>query len=390
MASLLALFAVVWLLTHALVESNVHASVVDAVTTRFARTPGRALALTLVLTVLLSAFLSNLLTAMVMLPALARIAQRAPAAQRASLRQHLGLAVIHGANIGGMASLVGSPANALALGALAMFNVAGREQLGVLRWAAAAAPVALTLTLASWWLVGRSLRRCGAQGAFAVPPAREGPVLSAAQRGVVRDCLALLGLFALLGFGLQHIHDEAIAWPIGAAFVAAGLWWRGLLDARRLLRGLPWRGLLLAAAAAGLASLLWHLGAVEATLDALRGVMALPGDASTLTTWLVVPAVFLTEVVSNTAASVALWGLASALAHESGYSALHPIVAVGWASLTAFMTPIATPSTALIFGELPDIGLRRLALVGLLMNVWAVAAILATARWWLPVVLPAG
>jgi len=107
--------------------------------------------------VLLSFFIPNAVTVLILLPILKTVDR--DAAPRVSgdfqLTTPLALAAIYGANIGGMGSLIGSPANLLLMGALDLYGVPGREQVNFFSWFLWSLPLVFSLCIAAWWIVYR-------------------------------------------------------------------------------------------------------------------------------------------------------------------------------------------------------------------------------------------
>ena len=151
-----------------------------------------------------------------------------------------------------------------------------------------------------------------------------------------------------------------------------------------LLKSVPRRGLLFILALAVLVGVVHWTG-----LDHLTVVLAgklLQGDmAPRLLFLLTIGAViFLTEVLSNTAVVAAFFTIAYYAAKGHGLDPLPLMIAVGVASTCAFMTPIATTSNALAFGEMKGASLKVMLGLGLVLNI--LGALLMTG--WLGWVLP--
>ena len=100
---------------------------------------------------LLSFIIPNAVVMLTFLPILKRmdfeIQKQCPAS---SLTTALALAALYGANIGGMGSLIGSPANLMFLGYLDYFQVAGREQVNFISWLFWSLPLVFFFLLLAW------------------------------------------------------------------------------------------------------------------------------------------------------------------------------------------------------------------------------------------------
>ena len=314
------------------------------------------------------------------------------------------MALIYGANLGGVGSLLGSPANLYLLVSLRIYDVPGRESLHFLSWLAFGLPMALTLLLLLWgvfWLTAPSAM------AHRLPP-RDEPLATQGNlpdEGSARRRLALrflwlwgLGWTGLLAAGLLFgigrpagaAATPALAsgtcsarrspcrpwtsWSSGSsvAFAAALLAWpvstaggRGrLLTLGDLTRELPWRGLLVAAAVLVLLVLLARAGAASWLQSQ---VPRLPPDQRSpllVTLVLVTVTIFATELLNNTTVSTVLFPLAATAAPALGADPLVVMLGVSLASTCAFMTPVATPVNALALASLqgilaPEVFLHR-------------------------------
>lgn len=97
--------------------------------------PRRIVFYVIAVTAFLSAFIPNAITVLAVLPVVTALdrehGRRHPGAP---LTTALALATMYGANIGGMASLIGSPANLILLGVLDLYHVPGREQITFFNW----------------------------------------------------------------------------------------------------------------------------------------------------------------------------------------------------------------------------------------------------------------
>lgn len=98
----------------------------------------------------------------------------------------------------------------------------------------------------------------------------------------------------------------------------------------------------------------------------------------------VLSVIFLTEVLSNTAVVAAFFTIAYYAALGHGMSPLYLMMAVGVSSTCAFMTPVATPTNALAFGEMRGASLRAMLLLGFVLNVAGAVILTGWLSWVLP------
>lgn len=337
---------------------------------------------------LLSFFIPNAVTVLTMLPLLARLEDdfAAAGANRRAAATALCLALVYGANIGGMGTMIGSPANLLLIGALDLFEIPGRSQIGFANWFVWSLPLVACMLGAAWLVLylgamPKSLRRV-----------RPAPAKDRVRRPSARQRRAL-GLFALfVGFwivfsvvrGVSGLPDFAAAAGAGAFVVVFCLLCmvsRGgkppLLPLARLAGGLPLRGLLMLAAVAALMVAVRFLGLDAMAAAWFSNLGAASGGGIAGFFLLALAVILFTEIFSNTVVATGFFAVVPALG--AGFDPLAAMMAVSAASTCAFATPVATPANALAFGEMRP----RLAVMvglGLLLNV-AGAAIMSL---WLP------
>jgi len=304
----------------------------------------------------LSMWVSNTATAIMMLPIGMSVISLLDDADPAELHRYataLLLAIAYSASIGGVATLIGTPPNALLAGYLAEDR---GIDLGFAQWMMIGLPISAAMMVSAWWWLTRRDFNLKASGDSA---------------GMVRDELAKLGrigaperrvglIFLLAAAtwmlrpllndaGLDWLSDTGIAMIAGIALflVPAG---RG--DGSRLMdwdaaRELPWGILLLFGGGLALAGAISRSGLAEWIAQQLGIFGAFPLLAMVGVVVLVI--IFLTEVTSNTATAAAFLPLLGALALSLDISPLLITVPAAIAASCAFMMPVATPPNAIVF-----------------------------------------
>lgn len=364
-----------FLLAIALEKWHVHRRVAHFILVRTG-TSGRRIVLGFMLaTAFLSMWISNTATTLMMLPIALSIAGHVPS-QREALAPALLLATAYAANIGGIATLVGTPPNVAMAGILA-------ESFGVhvtfLGWMAVAFPFALGLLLFTYAFLTRvSFRITSAED----PEARAhiaamGTSLgrwTAPERRVVAVFVgtALLWIFGgtlrdATGFPIQD------AWVAILAAVVLFVVPTGPGEPARLLdwedaRSLPWEILLLFGGGLAAAEALARTGVLEGVAQFLVAELDFPWWGLGLV--LIVVALFLTEVMSNLALTVVLVPVVAELAPGLGLHPLTLAVPVAIASSCAFMLPMGTPPNAIVFGS-GQLKMAHMVRAGFWLNVAA-------------------
>lgn len=347
----------------------------------------------------MSLFIPNAITMLTLLPVLTRL-DRGFRERGVVLTTPLALAAIYGANIGGMGSLIGSPANLVLIGALDFLAVPGREAITFANWFVWALPLALLLLAVAWLVLvgpglGRSLRRSGVR-------VEAGIMIGSGRADLTPWQQAGLKLFWLF---LAFWVGEALALQIAPGFrawepaICAGffLWFvflcffrartpcqgpsAPLLRLRDVVTGLPWRGIVFLGVIAAIIAAVNLLG-LDAWAAVLLGRAVLPGAGTLGTVFLLaLTVVFLTEGLSNTVVAAAFFPVAYQAALVSGHDPLTLMIAVSAASTCAFMTPVATPCNALAFGEMRGIRLGRMLGLGALLNLCCAALMAVWLSW---------
>ncbi|MFG6178818.1 SLC13 family permease [Halomonas sp. THAF12] len=304
----------------------------------------------------LSMWVSNTATAIMMLPigmSVISLLDDSDPEELARYATALLLAIAYSASIGGIATLIGTPPNALLAGYLA--DSRGID-LGFAQWMLVGLPISLAMmACAWWWLTRRGFNLQGSdEGADLVR--RELQHLgrtSAAERRV--GMIFLLAAMAwvcrplLNQAGLDWLSDTGIAIAAGIALflVPAGKGKGERLMTWESAQTLPWGILLLFGGGLALAGAISRSGLAEWIAQRLEIFGTFPLLALIGVVVLVI--IFLTEVTSNTATAAAFLPLLGALAVSLDISPLLVTVPAAIAASCAFMMPVATPPNAIVF-----------------------------------------
>lgn len=345
--------------------------------------PSRIIAGFLLASALVSMAVSNSATTLMMLPIALSVVQVLPA-DRSALTRNFGtallLAVAYGATTGGMATLIGTPPNALLA---AYVSQTYGYTIGFAQWMLLGVPVML-VTLPFVWLVLTRL-------SLRVPPG-EVPGLAdliRTERGQLgpwsRGEKVVLAVFALtaLGWVTQPLIARVFPLISDTTIAMAG----GLLlflipvDARRgefvldwrTAKDLPWDVLLLFGGGLSLAANIERHGLARFLGDISSGLAGVP-----LVLTLVVICfglLMLTELTSNTATAATFLPIVAALALTLGESPLLFLIPCALAANCSYMMPVGTPPNAIVFGS-GLVTLPQMARAGFLLNLLLVPIIL--------------
>lgn len=348
-------------------------------------------------TAFVSMWVSNTSTTLMMLPVAASIAALvAPDADSAGAEQRnfstaIVLSVAYAATIGGLATLIGTPTNALAAGFLEQTY---GDRPSFAEWLVFGLPCSLLLLGAAWWVLVRishpfhlpdiaSARdvvreQLEAMGPLTVPERRVTTiVVAAAVAWVASPWLETLP-------GLGALSDMGIALAAGLALflVPSGLPGGGMLLHADDFRRVPWDTLFLFGGGLALAALIQGSGLSHAIGGELQ---ALSGWHPLAVTGVVVLLVILwTEFTSNVATAATFMPILAALAEATGQPPVTLIIPAAVAASSAFMLPVGTAPNAIVYGS-GRVAMRDMMRAGLWVNIvgWGVimAVSAVTLRW---------
>jgi sodium-dependent dicarboxylate transporter 2/3/5 len=346
-------------------------------------TPQRIVLGFMLATAFLSAWISNTATAMLMVTiGLAVLHQAYGTAADADhgndfpqspFGTTLMLAIAYSASIGGVATLIGTPPNAILAG---IIEKNYGYTIGFAQWMMFGLPLSIVMLLFTWYYLTRFVM------------GREVAELPGGKQAI-RDQLNTLGRMSvqekkvlavfvfvaaawifrgLFDFELlKNATDSSIA--IFAAlllFIIPSDWKKGefLLDWNTAAR-IPWDIIILFGGGFALASGFESSGLTQwiaGEMEILKGVGLI------VTVFAVVLIViFLTEVTSNTATASLLVPVIGAFALAVQIHPYYLMVAVAIAASFAFMLPVATPPNAIVFSS-RQISIPQMAKAGLWLN----------------------
>ncbi|MCW7554803.1 DASS family sodium-coupled anion symporter [Endozoicomonas gorgoniicola] len=337
----------------------------------------------MIATAFISMWVSNTATAIMMLPiGMSVIAMMRDHHQnQGEFPSALLLAIAYGASIGGFATLIGTPPNAL----LAAFL---QEQygieLGFAQWLIIGVPASvLMLIVTGWWLSrgGYSLRT---EDNETVKHSLKQQL--AEMGGLSRGEKAVATIFLLTAAGwifrpliLRHfpgiaLTDTTIALCGAIALFVIPVRWKKLafLMGWKDIQRLPWDVLLLFGGGLSLAAMIRKTGLAEwiaGNMNILEGMPLLMAIGLVVTV-----IIFLTEITSNTATTAAFLPPLGALAVSLGMDPQMLAIPAAIAASCAFMLPVATPPNAIVFGS-GMLSIRQMVRSGLILNLAGIAII---------------
>jgi len=397
---------------------NLHRRIALSIAVRAGAEPTRLIAGFMVATAFLSMWVSNTATTMMMLPIAASvisvIVQNSPHASEANATRFglvTMLAIAYSASIGGIGTLVGTPPNALMA---AFFEQEYGLEISFAAWMALALPLVLVLLPLTWVLLTRfvypfDLGRSAEDAAHGQEEVQSqlaalGPVSSAEARvAIVFVAMATLWLVRPVLNDISWLSELsdpgiAIAGALALFLLPAGATidpdpdskpdpeeeWTRLLDWQHA-RQISWDVLLLFGGGLALAGAFSDTGLSATIGHGLGGLAWLPLLVFVLAVAALV--VFLTGMISNTAAVAGLLPVIAAVANATGHSPLVLASAAVFSASCAFMLPVATPPNAIVFAS-GYVTVPQMIRAGFVLNLLSILIIAGLATWITPIIFP--
>jgi len=307
-------------------------------------------------------------------------------AVRSKFGTALMLGIAYAASIGSLATLIGTPPNALLAAHMSQeFGVT----IGFGRWMIVGAPIAVVFLLIAWLLLTKVLFKPEISeipgGAELIREERRklGRISAGEVRVLAIFVLAALSwvfiplIWQILDAGDPPIGDAGIAMVIALLlFVLPAGASRGvrLLDWDAAVK-LPWGVLLLFGGGLALSAQFSSSGLTDWIGEVTAGIGGLP--VVLIVAIVAAGILFLTELTSNTATAATFLPVSTAVAVGIGIDPMLLAIPVAIAATCAFMLPVATPPNAIAYGS-GYVRIPQMAKAGLGLNLIGIVLITAT------------
>lgn len=366
-----------FLLGLAMQRWNLHKRIALATLLAVGNQPSRQIAGFMIATAFISMWVSNTATSIMMLPiglsVIGLLIAGSEEKEGARFAVALLLGIAYSASVGGIATLIGTPPNAL----LAAFMRENYDvQIGFGQWMLLGLPLSIGMLVFIWWSLTRGgFRLAGgdSRGLLEKEMAALGPMSRAEKMVAVVFVLAAAAWIfqPLLADYIDGVNDTSIAMAAAIALflIPVDLHKRVFLMDWEQANKAPWGVLLLFGGGLSLAGVIGASGLAEwiaSSLGAFDALLLLAMIALVVTV-----IIFLTEITSNTATAAAFLPLLGALAVAQGLSPEMLAIPAAVAASCAFMMPVATPPNAIVFGtgQLP---IQAMIKAGFVLNLFGV------------------
>ncbi len=368
----------------------------------FAKTPVRLLLGLMGATAFVSMWMNNTSVTAMMMPigvGIATSTRQLTEAQHsrgmANFSVCIALGIAYAASIGGVATIVGSTPNGMAVSMLRQSNIAS---LTFGQWIPFGLPIAILVLLTTWFFLPLALpfgqlNFADIHHKIAVEKAKLGPMGVGEKRvlGIFVGTATAWMVLPFLKGNVPPSWDYALGvlaepWVVAlAAAVVLFIVPQHLRERQPLITWsyaqsqTDWGSLVLFGGGLAMSKMLSETYAVEWVAQQIGAVLGQPS------LWVMVLCLalfvnLLTEITSNTAVAAMMIPLAISLAQQSGLPVVPVIMAIAMSSSMAFMLPIATPPNAIAYST-GLIGVKQMARVGFLLNIVSTIVIVLVILW---------
>ncbi|NRA82246.1 MAG: DASS family sodium-coupled anion symporter [Gammaproteobacteria bacterium] len=380
---LIFLFLGGFLISIAMERWNLHKRIALKAMTLVGTKPSQQIAGLMAVTAFLSMWMSNTATSVMMLPiglsVIEMVNQHSDKPNQAFTKAML-LAIAFSASIGGLATLIGTPPNALMA---AYLSDTYQIEIGFSQWMMVGVPLTTVMLVLCWVILTKVCFKVN-QGEFVDTSSMFKQKLD--QLGAMGKGEKLVLMFFTMA-ALGWIFRPLIAKATGLAITDTGIaMFIGMMlfivpvDRKKDIRilswddtkKLPWGVLILFGGGLALAGLIKKSGLADFIGSQLASTVNFPVLAAVII--VTVTIMFLTEVTSNTATAASFLPLLGPISLTLTDGPLMLVIPAALAASCAFMMPVATPPNAIVFSS-GHLKISDMAKAGLWLNVAAIGLI---------------
>jgi sodium-dependent dicarboxylate transporter 2/3/5 len=324
----------------------------------------------MVVTAILSAFMSNTATTAMMMTVILPIIARTQTSD--PLRIGLALSIPFAANIGGIATPIGTPPNAVVIGALSTQGI----DIAFTEWMVLAVPLVVIVLFATWLIL-----------MWLFKPASDRVEMD--MKGVFQKNKEAIFVYVVFATTVILWITETFH-GIGSSIIAlipvAALSLTGVLD-KEGIRKLPWEVLWLVAGGISLGISMESTGLAEWIITSIEW-------SSFSTIFLIIAfslvAIVMSNFLSNTVSATLLIPLAVSLANSGvageGFNLILVSLVIGVSASLAMMLPISTPPNAIAMstGTLKTSDMTR---AGFVIGIFGLLMVTLYALFYWPLIL---
>jgi len=332
----------------------------------------------MLVTAFLSMWMSNTATAVMMLPIalsiIEMVKQKQTSGNSENFSKPMLLAIAFSASIGGLATLIGTPPNALMAAYLAdSYDI----HIGFAQWMMVGVPLSAILLVLCWFILTKFCYQVNEGERVDTNSMFEEKLLQLGKMSKGEKLVLFFFGFAAISWILRPviakmtglaISDTGIAMFVGLMLFVVPV------DRKKDIRilawddtkKLPWGVLLLFGGGLALAGLIKSSGLAGYIATQLEATSSIPIIGAVLI--VTVTILFLTEVTSNTATAASFLPLLGPIAVTLTDGPMMLVIPAALAASCAFMMPVATPPNAIVFSS-GELRIADMAKAGFWLNI---------------------
>lgn len=338
----------------------------------------------MIVTAFLSMWMSNTATAVMMLPIALSIIGMVKQKQSGENSEHFSkamlLAIAFSASIGGLATLIGTPPNALMAAYLAdSYNI----EIGFAQWMIIGVPLTAVLLVLCWVILTRVCFKVNEGEQVDTHQMFKEKLMELGKMSKGEKLVLFFFAFAAISWTFRPLITKFTGLAIsdtGIAMLVGLLLFVVPVDSKKDIRiltwedtkKLPWGVLLLFGGGLALAGLIKKSGLAGYIATQLEATSNIPVIGAVLVVTITI--LFLTEVTSNTATAASFLPLLGPIAVTLTDGPLMLVIPAALAASCAFMMPVATPPNAIVFSS-GELRIADMARAGFWLNIAAIAMI---------------
>ena len=377
----------------ALEKVNLHKRIALNIINFTGTNPSRVILGFLLSTAFLSMWISNTATTVVMLPIAYSVIKIMSADNDGFTKQDkkfalsLMLGIAYSANVGGIATIIGTPPNIVLAG---FVESEYGYNISFLRWMMIGVPFAAIMIFFIYIVLTKVLCKTnienfdGPKDLIATEIRKLGKI-STEEKYVLAIFIVAITLWISKNsinsiFTELNLSDTTIS--MLAAFSCFCIVNRGkFIFNWEDTKNLPWGIIILFGGGLALANALSQAGLID-----LIGnyVSANPFSVLLVSTLLITIMLFMTELMSNVALVAIIAPMVAGVASGLDMNILHLLIPVTMASSCAFMLPMATPPNAIVFAS-GHIKVREMAQTGIYLNIISIALLILFFKFVIPI-----
>jgi solute carrier family 13 (sodium-dependent dicarboxylate transporter), member 2/3/5 len=306
------------------------------------------------LTAFLSMWISNSAACLLMIPLASLYSQH----HNKNFHKALILGIAYASSIGGLATLIGSPPNALYLAHIQKLG----GQVSFFGWMTNTLPFAIVGLLFIWVYLGK----------FCFSSVWKEIVRSEKSKQVSYN-QTILFVFGIFIFGLLFLHLDwlPLTENLWIFFIGTSLFFLRSKGSALLewsdTKNIPWNVLLIFAGGLALSFILEKSGLTHTLAQQMKWLNQFPVPITLFL--LVVSFILITEIASNTAVAAIGLPLAAPLAETLALQPAQIAQAIVFSASLSFMLPVATPPNAIAFAQ-GKISGKQMAKIGWPINLF--------------------